>query len=219
MNTTTETIQIDEPALLKADQITLSDLLQSDLIVGTVVRSLCIIRKELLSSDISEPEDQELESKITALFHAIGVKNRELAFDQHRKHKSSSPSGNGHAPTTGNGHSPAAAERPKPQLLPPPAPSAPRFTTTLATGYVVKVLAQLSKIGVRTIDNDHLRESVSALHLAGNQSWNPTDLIAEVSLDGRPLWHKTLQNAMEKLAADEAVMWSNKRSCWVVFDA
>jgi len=217
MTTTTETIQIDEPALLKADQITLSDLLQSDLIVGTVVRSLCIIRKELLSSDITESEDQELESKITALFHAIGVKNRELAFDQHRKHKAGSSNGNGHASGNGNGHSPAAAERPSPQLLPPPAQTAPKLTIAAAAGYAAKVLDILRGTGTRTINTDDLRKAVQDLHLAGDRVWHSTDLIAHNG-DGL-LWHRTLQSAMEKLATDEVVMWSNKRNCWVIFDA
>jgi hypothetical protein len=77
-------LEISELALTKADAITISELLESDLIADTVVRSICIIRKTLLSKDLVHTEDQQLEAKLTALYHALSFETRDLAHQMQR---------------------------------------------------------------------------------------------------------------------------------------
>lgn len=215
MNTTTEKIQIDEAMLQKGDAITLSDLLQSELIASTVICSICIIRKELLSRDLNDKEDQELEAKLTALFHSLGVLNREIAFEDHR-HKR-------HARHNGNGHRSEATPElqrptpPEPAPAPPQKTRAPKLLISQAQAYALVLLDQQQKIGNRTVRNDLLRSEVRQRHLGDDLEWHATDMIARG--DGTLLWQETLQKAMEKLATEEVVMWSNKRKCWVIFDA
>lgn len=192
-------LTINDTVLERADQLTLSDLLESDLIADVVVRSICIIRKVLLSSSITDPEDQKLEAKLSAVYHAIGVENRNAAFDRQ---------------TAG-----AAAEpvvRPVPQVLPTPKPTAPKLDHKTARAHAEQNLKIFCADGVRTVTQDDLRREVEASFLQGGKQWHSTDQIELPS--GETLWHKTLQTAMQQLAEDEVVLWSRRRNCWVILD-
>jgi len=88
---TTEADFISDYTWQLAKGIALADLLECELLTTTAVRSICILRKEILSHQLIEEEDQRLEAKLTALFHSFGVEQRNAAFaerpGQHQPNK------------------------------------------------------------------------------------------------------------------------------------
>ncbi|MCE2836888.1 MAG: hypothetical protein LW834_07985 [Cyanobium sp. 49614_E6] len=203
-------LKIDEATLERADLIRLSDLLDCEPIADAVIRSICIIRKVLLSSSLIHSEDQQLEAKLTAVYHALGVDNRNNAFERQQTRNEAMPL----APTP----------RPLPQALPQPVPAQPpsaaKLTIAQALAYATELVNDLRLVGERTISQDNLHAAIARLHLADDKQWHSTDRIA--SPGGGVLWHKAVAAAMDKLSADEAVWWSKKKNCWVItedFDA
>jgi hypothetical protein len=205
IQTATGKLEISDLALTKADAITVSELLESDLVADTVIRSICIIRKTLLSKDISHKEDQQLEAKLTALYHALGHDNRDLAHQIQRDRL------NQMGATTA-----VITNRPVPQPLPPAPRAAAKLSLVPAVAHATEVLQVWQRQGKRSIGNAELRNEIAKLHLVGGLQWHSTDLI-QFDPDTRQ-WHKTVALAMDKLVKNEQVMWSAKRDCWVILD-
>jgi hypothetical protein len=198
-------LTINELALTKADAITLAELLESELIADTVVRSICIIRKTLISKDIKEPEDQQLEAKLSALYHALGIQTRDIAHQIRRDRL---------APATAR----SAMTQPPVQATPNSAQAAaPKLQLEPAIAYATAAVAALRDRGTRIFSNELLREEFARRRLAGGLQWHSADLIL---LDpDTPQWHRTLAGAMEHLKNDEIVIWSNKRNRWVILES
>jgi hypothetical protein len=86
MTTDTQaTFEISDKTLDFAEKVSLADLLDCDLIAGHVIRSICIIRKELLCHPLEDEVDQRLEAKLSSVFHALGNEARNAAFTTHRE--------------------------------------------------------------------------------------------------------------------------------------
>lgn len=200
----TSTLEISDLALDKAEAINLCELLESDLVADTVIRSICIIRKTLLSKPITQPEDQQLEAKLTALFHAIGYENRDVAHQMQRDRIQQA------GPAVTN------SRRPAPLPLPLPPSTAAKLGVNAALDYAAAVIKSALSAGKRSIKTDDLHGEIERRHLSGGLQWHSTDLIVLEHSTRR--WHKTIATAMEKLADDEQVMWSAKSNCWVLLD-
>jgi hypothetical protein len=198
-------LEISEIALTKADAVTLSELLESDLIADTVIRSICIIRKTLLSKDLVHKEDQQLEAKLTALYHALGHEARDLAHQIQRDRVNQMTAG-----------AAAISQRPVPQPLPPVAATAAKLALAAAVTHATEVLQAWQRQGKRSIGNAELRNEIAQRHLAGGLQWHSTDMIAADPTTRQ--WHKTVALAMDKLVKNEQVMWSAKRDCWVILE-
>jgi len=200
--TTASRLEINELALTKADAITLSELLESELVADTVIRSICIIRKTLLSKDIVEPEDQQLEAKLTALYHALSFETRELAHQMQRQRLDQAAA------------AATAPQRPLPTPLPPVPAAGPKLELMPAITYANEVLKSWRALQIPRITNDELHAEIAKRR---ELPWHSTDLIL---LDSNtPRWHRTIALAMKKLAEDEQVMWSAKTNSWLILDA
>lgn len=79
------TIEIPEDALLKGDGITLSDLLESPVAARAAIRSISILRRELLAAPRLADEDQRLEARLTGLYHSLTSEVRNAAFDNRKE--------------------------------------------------------------------------------------------------------------------------------------
>jgi hypothetical protein len=197
---------INELALSKADAINLGELLDSDIIADTVVRSICIIRKTLLTRDLVCKEDQMLEAKLTALYHALGIEARDVAHQMQRDRLSQASSG------------PAAVTpRPLPLPLPPVPPAGPKLELTPAIVYAREVLVRWRVSDRPLISNEELFAEIAKDR---DQPWHPTDLLLvyDEPDDNLTRWQLTVALAMKKLQEDEQVMWSAKRNLWVILD-
>jgi hypothetical protein len=82
---TFEAAFISDATWQAAKKITLAELLECELLTLTVVRSICILRKEILMHQLTEEEDQRLETKLTSLFHSLSVEQRNAAFAERPK--------------------------------------------------------------------------------------------------------------------------------------
>ena len=78
-------IKIPEDALLKGDGITISDLLESPVATRATIRSICILRRELLAAPRLEDEEQRLEARLTGLYHSLTSEVRNAAFDNRKE--------------------------------------------------------------------------------------------------------------------------------------
>ena len=81
-------IKIPEDALLKGDGITISDLLESPVANRAAVRSISILRRELLAAPRLNDDDQRLEARLTGLYHSLTSEVRNAAFDNKKEAES-----------------------------------------------------------------------------------------------------------------------------------
>jgi hypothetical protein len=202
----TRCLVINELALSKADAINLGELLDSDIIADTVVRSICIIRKTLLTRDLVCKEDQVLEAKLTALYHALGIEARDVAHQMQRDRL-------GQASSSPAAVTPRPLPLPLPLPLPPVPPAGPKLELAPAIVYAREVLVRWRDLDRSLITNEQLFAEIAKDH---GQPWHPTDLL--LVDDNAPRWQQTVALAMKKLQEDEQVMWSAKRNCWVILD-
>lgn len=203
----TRCLVIDELALHKADAINLGELLDSEHLADTVVRSICIIRKTLLTRDLVCKEDQILEAKLTALYHALGVEARDVAHQMQRDRLGQTSSSRA-----------AVTPRPLPLPLPPVPPTGPKLQLMAAIAYAVEVLKRWCDLDKTLISNEELFAEIAKDR---DQPWHPADLL--LAYDYEPdnnttRWQLTVAEAMKKLQEEEQVMWSAKRNCWVILD-
>jgi hypothetical protein len=80
--TTFRSMEIGNDTYQLSADITLADLFDCEMLIPALIRSICILRKELLIHQLSDPEDQALETKLSRLYHSISFSQRNAAFAQ-----------------------------------------------------------------------------------------------------------------------------------------
>ena len=169
------------PELLKiAEDITLAELIETELTREATIRFICGIRKSLLQlpAEMAGNSDlTELEKVVSQIYHQIGYDRRSEAFSHHK-----------YAPARlNNDHHPAANPfsnnnfRPIPVVLEQavqqqPLKTAERFIRKTAIPCIKLVLDKWTAEDKVTFTFSEIKAAVEKEYLDDNKVWDPKDL-------------------------------------------